>query len=125
MKDFEAITIHGTRNLLTVALEAPLVEAFIFTSSATMAAGPEHIDLDENTRLADMSSGSHVYATTKTRADKMVLATNRPSLVTGAGSLSTACTRLPIVYGERDLLAVPATLAVLRRVKPTSKWATV
>ncbi len=115
-KDFEAVTIHGTRNLLTIAFEAPSVRAFIFTSSATMAAGPEHIDLDEDTRLADMSPGSHPYARTKAKADKMVLAANRPPHETRAGSfLSTACIRLPIVYGERNLLAVPAALAVLEK----------
>ena len=76
-KEFNTITIKGTQNLLEVASEVASVKAFIFTSSATMAAGPEHIDLDESARLADKDPKSHSYAQTKASADRMVLAANR------------------------------------------------
>jgi len=115
-KEFEAITIQGTRNLITVALKISSVKAFIFTSSATMAAGPKHIDLDESTKLADISSSSRPYAKTKATADKMVLAANLPLDKDGSGlGLHTACICLPIVYIERDLVAIPGALAALEK----------
>ena len=115
-KEFKAITVQGTQNLLTVASEVPSVKAFIFTSSATMAAGPEHINLDESTGLADTDPSSHSYAKTKATADKMVLAANQTSEKEGSQSaLRTACVRLPIVYGERDLRAIPGALAALEK----------
>ena len=74
-----------------------------------MAAGSEHIDLKEDAPLADKISNSHPYARTKAIADKLVLAANNPT------SLRTACIRLPIVYGERDLVAIPGALAALEK----------
>ncbi|KAI4159556.1 MAG: hypothetical protein L6R39_000337 [Caloplaca ligustica] len=114
--DFERVTIQGTKNLLTVASEVPSVEAFMFTSSATMAAGPEHISLDETTRLADTVANSNMYAKTKAQADKMVLEANRrPSSANPSKSsqLRTACLRLPVVYGERDMISIPGCLAAI------------
>ena len=75
-KDYESTTVLGTRNLLNVASEVASVKAFIFTSSSTMAAGPEHVDLDEGAPLADTCPGSHPYARTKVQADRMVLEFN-------------------------------------------------
>ncbi|MCJ1409629.1 hypothetical protein MMC19_003710 [Ptychographa xylographoides] len=111
---YEAVTVHGTQNLLTAASETSTVRAFIFTSSATMAAGKEHIDLPESAPLADTVPGSHPYARTKATADKLVLAANARFKDAGL-ALRTACIRLPIVYGERDPLAVPGALEALRK----------
>ena len=105
-KAFHQVTVQGTQNLLQVALEAPAVKAFIFTSSATMAAGPEHIDLDEDTLLADSDPNSHPYAKTKAQADKLVLKANRPISEKDNSGLLTACIRLPIVYGEVRVLGL-------------------
>lgn len=99
-KAFDQVTVQGTQNMLQVAREAPSVKVFIFTSSATMAAGPEHIDLDESTPLADSDPNSHPYATTKAQADKMVLRANKAIAGEDDPGLLTACIRLPIVYGE-------------------------
>ncbi|MCJ1357601.1 MAG: erg26, C-3 sterol dehydrogenase [Icmadophila ericetorum] len=106
---YEAITIKGTRNLLAIASEAPSVKVLIYTSTATMAAGAAHRDLDESTTLADTDPKAPAYARAKALADKMVLAANDPP------RLLTATIRLPLVYGERDLLAIPATLAALEK----------
>ncbi len=103
-KAFHQVTVLGTQNLLQVAKEAPSVKAFIFTSSATMAASPEHVDLDESTPLADSDANSHPYAKTKAQADKMVLKANEPNWKEDGSGLLTACLRLPIVYGEVGLL---------------------
>ena len=117
LKTFEKVTVQGTRNLLTAASEIQSVRAFIFTSSATMAAGAEHIDLPESAPLADTVPTSHPYAKTKAKADKMVLAANQTSEKPGGrlSSLRTACIRLPIVYGERDLVAIPGALTALEK----------
>ena len=103
-KSFHHVTVQGTQNLLEVAVAAPSVKAFIFTSSATMAAGPEHIDLDEDTPLADSDPTSYPYVRTKAQADKMVLKANRPAFDKDGSGLLTACIRLPIVYGEVSVL---------------------
>lgn len=81
-----------------------------------MTAGLGHIDLDESIRLANISSSSHPYANTTATADKMVLAANLPLGKDESGSgLHTACIRLPIVYGERDLVAIPGALAAIEK----------
>lgn len=114
-KTYEKIIVKGTRDHLIIAADAPSVKAFIYTSSATAAAGSEHIDLDETTPLADTCPGSHPYARTKAQAEKMVLTANNPDHVNDDSGLLTACIRLPIVYGERDLLSIPGALAALEK----------
>lgn len=114
-KTYHEIIVEGTRALLEIALKAHSVKAFIYTSSATMAAGPAHIDLDETTLLADTDPQSHPYARCKAIADKMVLNANAPNPDDGEGGLLTACIRLPIVYGERDLVSIPGCLGALER----------
>ncbi|MCJ1394807.1 hypothetical protein MMC18_007687 [Xylographa bjoerkii] len=113
-KTYEDVTVRGTQKLLTAAAECPCVRALIYTSSATMAAGHQHVDLDESAPLADTDPSSHPYAATKARADRLVLAANQPTTAERE-SLRTACIRLPIVYGERDLLAIPGALAALQK----------
>ena len=115
-KLYQQVTVDGTRNVLEASLAAASVRALIFTSSSTMARGREHLDLSEDSPLADEDPRSHPYAATKAQADKMVLAANRPappSATDASDYLATACLRLPIVYGERDRLAVTGTLDAL------------
>ena len=114
-KAYSRVMVMGTQNLLAVASEAPSVKAFVFISSSTMAAGSEHIDLREDAPLTDTVSTSHPYARTKAIADKLVLSANNPSGKEAISSLRTACIRLPIVYGERDLVAIPGALAALEK----------
>lgn len=73
-----------------------------------------HIDLDETAPLADTDPKSSLYARTKALADKLVLEANSPLEEDGTG-LRTACIRLPVVYGERDQLAVPKALEALEK----------
>lgn len=58
-KVFHQVTAQGTENTLQVARIAPSVEVFIFTSSDTIAASPEHIGIDESTPLEDSDTNSH------------------------------------------------------------------
>lgn len=112
---YHEVIVEGTRTVLEVALKRPLVKAFIYTSSATMAAGPAHIDLDETTPLAAADPQSHPYPRCKAIAEKMVLSANAPKSEDSGGGLFTACIQLPIVYGERDLVSVPGCLGALKK----------
>lgn len=58
-KVFHQVTDQGTESTLQVARKAPFAEVFIFTSSGTMAVGPEHIGLDESTRREYSDPNSH------------------------------------------------------------------
>jgi sterol-4alpha-carboxylate 3-dehydrogenase (decarboxylating) len=52
-KEFERMTIQGTKNLLKLAKESKEVRAFIYTSSSTLTKGPEHLNLTEGCLLAN------------------------------------------------------------------------
>ena len=69
-----------------------------------IGAGPEHVDLDESTPLAESDPNSHPYTRTKAQADKMVLNANKPISEEGAEGLLIACIRLLIVSGEVQIL---------------------
>ena len=118
-KLYRAVTVHGTTNILAAAKASPYTQAFIFTSSATIAKGREHLDLKEACALADEDRGSHPYAVTKAQADKLVCAVNHSPndevirYRDLTGYLSTAYLRLPIVYGERDDRSVVGALEAL------------
>ena len=114
-KTYSQVNIQGTKNLLRIAQEVPSAKAFDFISSATMATGSEHIDIKEDAPLADTVPDSHPYASSKAIADKLVLTAHSPSEGKADTSLLTACIRLPIVYGERDLQAIPGALAALEK----------
>lgn len=114
-KVYHQVIVNGTRTLLEVALNTVSIKAFIYTSSATMAAGSTHIDLDETTPLADTDSSSHPYAKCKAIADKMVLNANLSNSTDSNGGFLAACVRLPIVYGERDLVSIPGCLSALEK----------
>ena len=117
---FQKVTIEGTKRILGAARQALSVQALIFASSTTMGYGHEHINRREDEPLADEDPHAHPYAKTKAVADKLVLAANRPPQASNdgsgyAGSLLTTCLRFPLVYGERDLQAIPPGLAALAK----------
>ena len=117
---FQKVTIEGTKKILEAAKSASTVQALIYASSCTISYGHEHINRREHEPLSDEDPNAHPYAWTKAAADKMVLAADQPSTARAAssnhaGSLATACLRFPLVYGERDLQAVPPALAALSR----------
>ena len=109
---FRKVTIEGTKNLLEVSREVG-VKAFVYTSSSTMAAGMEHVELREEARLADTERFSHPYAKTKAVADGIVLNFNAKS-ESGKEGVRTGCIRLPIVYGPGDPWGTPSSLEALR-----------
>lgn len=103
--DYRNVLIRGTGNLLRAAKESEHVRAAIYTSSSTIAAGKEHIDITEDTPLANEDSDASAYARAKATADLRVLGFNTPKpdhAETWRGSLLTACLRLPLVYSTSD-----------------------
>lgn len=117
-KEYEHVNIRGTQNLLKVAKESEYVRAFIYTSSSTLAKGPEHLNLDESCALANSDPKASAYAKSKANAEIMVLHANYPKpgdAATWAGYLATASLRLPIIYGTRDPTTIPGCLNALAK----------
>jgi sterol-4alpha-carboxylate 3-dehydrogenase (decarboxylating) len=77
------MTILGTKNLLKLAKESKDVQVFIYTSSSTLARGPEHLNLTEDCLLANADPKSPAYGRAKALADIMVLKANEPLPSTG------------------------------------------
>ena len=68
-----------------------------------MAAGLEHINLDESTLLTNSDFNSYSYIKTKAQADKIILKANKPIFKQNQSGLLTTCIRLSIIYEEVSL----------------------
>jgi sterol-4alpha-carboxylate 3-dehydrogenase (decarboxylating) len=104
--DYKSVNIRGTGNLLRVARDSEHVKALIYTSSSTLAAGHQHIDLTEEHPLANEDPAASAYTRSKAVADLRVLGANTPKpehVESWSGSLLTACLRLPILHGTHDV----------------------
>ncbi|KAF1849441.1 NAD(P)-binding protein, partial [Cucurbitaria berberidis CBS 394.84] len=120
--DYKQVNIRGTGNLLRCAKDSEHVKAFIFTSSSTLAKGPEHHDLSEECMLANEDPNATPYARSKATAELRVLGANNPKLrefPSWKGHLATATIRLPIVYGTRDNTTIPGCLNALSKGQTT------
>ena len=84
----QAITVGGTNRLLAASVDAHARSFVFFSSCAVMPVGLEQA-LDESTEPRPTTP----YGRAKLQAEDEVLKKN------GAGSLRTACLRLPTVYG--------------------------
>lgn len=119
-KEYQKIAVDGTKNLLSLATKSPDVQILVYTSSSTMAKGPEHVNLDETFPMADTDPKAPAYARTKAMAERMVLAANQPFNQVESGSdwtgyLLTGALRLPIVYGSNDTMSIPGCLQALEK----------
>ena len=103
---YKSVNIRGTGNLLRAAKQSEHVKAFIYTSSSTIAAGYQHIDLTEDHPLVNEDPSVSAYTRSKAVADLRVLGANTPKpehMKSWSGSLLTACLRFPILYGTHDV----------------------
>ncbi|KAF4636516.1 hypothetical protein G7Y89_g1583 [Cudoniella acicularis] len=122
-KEYQLVTIQGTRNLLEIAKASNDVRAFIYVSSCTLAKGSEHINLTEDYPLANTDPKSSAYARTKALAEIMVLEANKPPTASESaagekswmGYLCTASVRIPMFYGTHDPMLVPGCLSALQK----------
>ncbi|KAF2250969.1 NAD(P)-binding protein [Trematosphaeria pertusa] len=122
-KEYHAVNIVGTQNLLKYAKQSNYVRAFIYTSSSTLAKGAVHIDTDETCALANTDPKAPAYARSKADAEIMVLHANYPKTAdekTWAGHLATAALRFPIIYGTRDTTSIPGCLNALAKGQTTT-----
>ena len=117
IKTHHATIVEGTRSLLAIAQAVPSVKIFIYTSSAPIAAGKTHVNLDETApSIRHDDIWAHPYERCKAIADKMVTDANNPDATNeGESTLLTGCLRLPLVYGERDSLSIPGCLRALEK----------
>jgi sterol-4alpha-carboxylate 3-dehydrogenase (decarboxylating) len=118
-KEYQNITVDGTKTLLELALASEDVRVLIYTSSSTMAKGREHLNVDEEAPLADTDAKAPAYARTKAIAERAVLQANNPltdehSTFRWNGHLCTAALRFPICYGTHDTMLIPGALAALQ-----------
>lgn len=104
--------VDGTRNLLDCAKAEPSVKAFVYTSTAAVAKGYEHFNIDETAPLWEEKAKVIPYMKAKTVADILVREANTPTDSQGRGLL-TAAIRLAMVYGERDTQYIPGQLAAV------------
>ena len=112
-EDHHNINVLGTKKLLACAVAAPSVKALVYTSTAAVAKGYEHFDVDETAPLWAANSKTIPYFKAKALADTLVREANSPLDSQGRGLL-TATLRLPLVYGERDTQYIPSQLAALQ-----------
>ncbi|KAH7132578.1 hypothetical protein B0J11DRAFT_522026 [Dendryphion nanum] len=118
-KEYNQVNIRGTESLLRLAKASEHVQVLIYTSSSTLAKGPQHLNLDESAPLANTDPKAAPYARSKAIADTMILRANSPRPTSGAGTwaghLATGSLRFPIVYGTRDVTAIPGCLNALAK----------
>jgi sterol-4alpha-carboxylate 3-dehydrogenase (decarboxylating) len=121
-KEYDLVTVKGTKCLLKLAQESKDVRALIYISSSTLAKGAEHLKLTEDYPLANTDPKSSAYARTKALAEISVLKANKPfpidrssPVASWTGYLLTSALRFPIVYGTHDPVGIPACLNVLQK----------
>jgi len=119
-KEYQRIAVDGTKTLLKLATDSASVRVLIYTSSSTIAKGREHLNLDEDTPLADTDPKASPYARTKAMAEHMVLDANNPFTEPShdqdwSGHLCTGALRFPICYGTHDTLTIPGYLLALKK----------
>ncbi|KAL8687904.1 MAG: hypothetical protein Q9218_006053 [Villophora microphyllina] len=107
-RQFRETNVHGTRNLLNVAISTGHVRAFIYTSSAAVLDLTSHENATERVPMYTVTSRADYYSKSKAIADQSVLDAN------GCGGMRTLCLRPAGIYGERDSQVIPGTLQALR-----------
>ena len=105
--------VLGTMNVLACATAAPSVKVLVYTSTAAVAKGYEHYNVDETAPLWEPNSKAIPYMKAKAQADIAVREANTPLGSQGNGLL-TATLRLPLVYGERDTQYIPSQLNAVK-----------
>ncbi|KAI9643443.1 erg26, C-3 sterol dehydrogenase [Ciborinia camelliae] len=122
-KDYDKVTIQGTKDLLRIAKKSTNVQALIYTSSSLLYTGPKHINLTEESLLADSDPKAPAYGRSKALAEKLVLNANEPLPIdkpikkafSWEGYLYTGALRFPIIYGTHDLICIPGALNALQK----------
>ena len=111
---YDKVTIHGTQKLLERAGHAGTVQAFVYTSSASVV-HDYAADLrfaDETWPVLRIPDTPDYYGHTKGVAETAVLAANRKY-----GNMLTAAIRPAGIFGEGDNQMIPGAIAAYRTGK--------
>ncbi|CBX95768.1 hypothetical protein IAQ61_004600 [Plenodomus lingam] len=107
----DKVNVGGTKNLLAAAQEAG-VQAFVYTSSASVILDPAHelINADERWPLVTGDAQPEYYTSTKAYAETAVLQANRtPS------TFLTCAIRPAGIFGEGDVQLLPKMISAVRK----------
>lgn len=104
---YEKVNITGTRNLVEAAGELGCVEAFVYTSSASVVHDSinDLFDAEENLPVLQTPQQTEIYSHTKGVAEQLVLKTNRKH-----GTMLTTAIRPTSMFGEGDAGWIPNLL---------------
>ena len=107
--EFEDVIVKSQRRLLELAREVG-TKYFISTTSANVAEGYEHVNIDETAPSWPEDSSAFAYWVQRARAERHLIAAD-------SASLQTISLRLPMIIGERDYAFVPAMIKSLDQGK--------
>ncbi|KAF4965571.1 hypothetical protein FSARC_6656 [Fusarium sarcochroum] len=107
--EFEQVFVHAQDLILELAKEVS-TKYLVTATSANVAAGDEHIDVDETARLWPIDSTAFAYWVQRAEAERRLLAAD-------CTELQTVSLRLPLIIGEMDYAFVPAVIKTLREGK--------
>jgi len=110
MKDFWAINVDGTKQLLEAAKTAGVKRFIHIGTEASIFYGQHMVDIDETEPLA--FGAPYPYSRTKAYAEKAVLEANEAD-----GSFTTISVRPRLVWGPGDKTVLPAILAMVEAGK--------
>lgn len=112
---FERVNVTGTRNLIECAQALGTVQAFVYTSSASVVHDnvSDLVRADETLPILRVPQQTEYYSHTKGVAEEIVLAANRKN-----GKMMTAALRPAGIFGEGDLV----TVASIVKAAETGKY---
>ena len=105
--EFEEVIVNAQNTLVRLAKQVG-TKYMIYTTSANVAAGDEHRNIDETAPLWPEDSNSFAYWVQRARAEKLLLGDD-------CAALQTVSLRLPLIIGERDYAFTPAVVGSLER----------
>ncbi|KAF4626754.1 hypothetical protein G7Y89_g11400 [Cudoniella acicularis] len=112
-KGYHQIIVEGTESVISCAKSAPSVKALVFTSSALVARGHKHLDIDESAPLWEQNTTDiPPYMKAKTLADIIVREANTKLDSQGNGLLTVAL-RPHGIYGTSDTILIPKIMEVV------------
>lgn len=113
-KAMHRTNVDGTANLINAAIECS-VEFFVFVSTADVVIGTDQIYFgSEATTPIPENPVMGTYATSKRKAEVLVMDANDKLLANGTANLRTLVLRPTVTYGEGDTHFIPN---LLKRVK--------
>ena len=109
--EFEDVFVKAQHKMIELAREVG-TRFIVSTTSANVAAGYEHINVDETSPLWPEDSPAFAYWVQRAKAETLLLAADSPAL-------QTVSLRLPLIIGERDYAFVPSMVKSMKEGNTT------